>query len=328
MTMPGHDHHDQHEHHDHAGHDHGHGGHHHHHAPPAGFDGAFAIGSALNAGFVVAEVVFGLTAHSVALLADAAHNLGDVLGLLLAWWAAWLGRRHPTHSRTYGYGRSSILASLTNAVVLLVGVGGITVEAVHRLIDGVPAGEVDGKTVMIVAAVGILVNGVTALLFARGRKGDLNVKGAFLHMAADAAVSAGVVVSGLVILLTGWAWLDPVVSLLISALILFSTWSLLRDSLNLALDKVPEGVDAGKVLAYLAALPGVTEVHDLHIWALSTTETALTAHLVRSQAGTDDAFVHHACTELRKRFGIGHATLQIEDGDPDHACHLAPADVV
>jgi cobalt-zinc-cadmium efflux system protein len=197
--MPGHDHHDGHEHHgdhDHAGHDHGPGGHHHHHAPPAGFDSAFAIGSALNAGFVVAEVVFGLTAHSVALLADAAHNLGDVLGLLLAWWAAWLGRRHPTGSRTYGYGRSSILASLTNAVVLLVGVGGITVEAVHRLIDGVPAGEVDGKTVMIVAAVGILVNGVTALLFARGRKGDLNVKGAFLHMAADAAVSAGVVVSG------------------------------------------------------------------------------------------------------------------------------------
>ena len=208
--MPGHDHHDY----DHAGHDHGPRGHQ-YHAPPAGFDGAFAIGSALNAGFVLAEVV-----------------------------------------------------------------------------------------------------------------GDLNVRGAFLHMAADAAVSAGVVVSGLVILLTGWAWLDPVVSLGISALILFSTWSLLRDSLNLALDKVPEGVDAGKVLAYLAALPGVTEVHDLHIWPLSTTETALTAHLVRSQAGTDDAFVHDACEELRKRFGIGHATLQIEDGDPAHARHLAPADVV
>jgi cobalt-zinc-cadmium efflux system protein len=329
--MPGHDHHDGHEHHgdhNHAGHDHGHGGHHHHHAPPAGFDGAFAIGSALNAGFVVAEVVFGLTAHSVALLADAAHNLGDVLGLLLAWWAAWLGRCHPTRSHTYGFGRSSILASLTNAVVLLVGVGGITVEAVHRLIDGVPAGEVDGKTVMIVAAVGILVNGVTALLFARGRKGDLNVKGAFLHMAADAAVSAGVVVSGLVILLTGWAWLDPVVSLLISALILFSTWSLLRDSLNLALDMVPEGVDAGKVLAYLAALPGVTEVHDLHVWPLSTTETALTVHLVRPQAGTHDAFTHRASEELRERFAIGHATLQIEDGDPARACQLAPANVV
>jgi cobalt-zinc-cadmium efflux system protein len=171
------------------------------------------------------------------------------------------------------------------------------------------------------------VNGVTALLFARGRKGDLNVKGAFLHMAADAAVSAGVVVSGLVVLLTDWAWLDPVASLAISALILFSTWSQLRDSLNLALDKVPEGMDAGKVLAYLAALPGVTEVHDLHIWPLSTTETALTAHLVRPQAGTDDVFVHHVCDELRERFAIGHATLQIEDGDPARACQLAPANV-
>ena len=269
-----------------------------------------------------------LTAHSVALLADAAHNLGDVLGLLLAWWAAWLGRRHPTRSRTYGYGRSSILASLTNAVVLLVGIGGITVEAVRRLIDGVPSGEVGGKTVMIVAAVGILVNGVTARLFARGRKGDLNVRGAFLHMASDAVVSAGVVVSGLVIFLMGWAWLDPVVSLVIAAIILFSTWSLLHDSLNLALDKVPEGVDTEKVLAYLAALPGVTEVHDLHIWPLSTTATALTAHLVRPQAGIDDAFVDLACEELHEHFGIGHATLQIENGDPARACALAPAHVV
>lgn len=312
--------------HDHAGHGHAPGGHHHHQAPPAGFDAAFAIGSALNAGFVVAEVVFGLAAHSVALLADAAHNLGDVLGLLLAWGAAWLGRRSPTRSRTYGYGRSSILASLTNAVVLLVGVGGISVEAVRRLVEGVPPGEVGGKTVMIVAAAGIVVNGVTAWLFAKGRKGDLNVKGAFLHMAADAAVSAGVVVSGLVILLTGWAWLDPVVSIGIAALILVSTWGLLRDSLNLALDKVPEGVDPAKVEAFLAALPGVVEVHDLHIWPLSTTETALTAHLVRPQAGTDDAFARSACEKLREHFGIGHATFQIEDSAA--ACQLAPAHVV
>lgn len=328
--MAGHDH-DEHDHaghdHDHAGHDHGAGRHHHHHhAPPAGFDAAFAIGSALNAAFVVGEVVFGLTAHSVALLADAAHNLGDVLGLLLAWWATWLGRRQPTRSRTYGFGRSSILASLTNAVVLLVGVGGITVEAVRRLIEGVTAGEVGGKTVMIVAAVGIVVNGVTAWLFARGRKGDLNVRGAFLHMASDAVVSAGVVAAGLVILLTGWAWIDPVVSLVIAGLILFSTWGLLRDSLNLALDKVPEGVDAGKVQAFLAALPGVTEVHDLHIWPLSTTETALTAHLVRPQVGTDDAFTQSACEELQEHFGIGHATFQIEDAAT--ACQLAPAHVV
>jgi cobalt-zinc-cadmium efflux system protein len=282
----------------------------------------------LNAGFVAAEVVFGLTAHSVALLADAAHNLGDVLGLLLAWWAAWLGRRHPTRVRTYGFGRSSILASLTNAVVLLVGVGGIAVEAVRRLLPGAPAGEVGGETVMIVAAAGIIVNGVTALLFARGRKGDLNLKGAFLHMAADAAVSAGVVAAGLAILLTGWHWIDPVVSLAIAAVILFSTWTLLRDSLNLALDRVPEGVDASEVLAYLEALPGVTEVHDLHIWPLSTTDTALTAHLVRPEAGTDDAFIHHVCDELGMRFGIGHATLQIEHGDPAYACRLAPAHIV
>ena len=323
----GHDHaHDHSAGHDHGHHHHGLGGHHHHHAPPAGFDAPFAIGSALNAAFVVGEIVFGLTAHSVALLADAAHNLGDVLGLLLAWWATWLGRREPTQSRTYGYGRSSILASLTNAVVLLVGVGGITVEAVQRLAQGVPSGDVAGKTVMIVAAVGILVNGVTALLFARGRKGDLNVRGAFLHMASDALVSLGVVVSGLVIILTGWAWLDPIVSLLIAALILFSTWNLLTGSLDLALDKVPEGIDVDKVQSYLSALPGVTEVHDLHIWPLSTTETALTAHLVRPRAGTDDIFTQSVCEKLRDSFGIGHATFQIEE--MAHACDLAPAHVI
>ena len=320
--MPHHDH----DHHD--NHDHGAGGHHHHPVPAAGFDGAFAIGSALNAGFVVAEVIFGLTAHSVALLADAAHNLGDVLGLLLAWWAMWLGRRHPTASRTYGFGRSSILASLTNAVVLLFGVGGISVEAIRRLTEGLPAGEVAGKTVMVVAAAGIVVNGVTALMFAHGRKGDLNVKGAFLHMAADAAVSAGVVISGLVILMTGWSWLDPVVSLIIAALILVSTWSLLRDSLNLALDKVPEGVDVEKVRAFLSTLPGVEEVHDLHVWPLSTTEVALTAHLVRPKAGSDDAFLYRACEELKEHFGIGHPTFQIEEGDPAHPCQLAPAHVI
>lgn len=312
---------------EHAGHTHESGGHH-HHTPPSGFDAAFAIGSALNALFVIAEVIFGLGAHSIALLADAAHNLGDVLGLLLAWWAAWLGRRRPTANRTYGYGRSSILASLTNGVVLLVGVGGIAVEAIRRLIEGVPVGAVGGKTVMIVAAIGIAVNGITALLFAKGRKGDLNVKGAFLHMASDAAVSAGVVVSGLIMLMTGWSWLDPVVSLLIAALILVSTWGLLRDSINLALDKVPEGIDSQKVKAFLESLSGIKNVHDLHIWPLSTTETALTAHLVRPQAGENDRFLHETCEELEERFGIGHATFQIESGDPSYACHLASQDVV
>ena len=323
----GHDH-AEHDHAEHspAGHSHGLGGH--HHEPPANFDGAFALGAALNTGFVIAEVVFGLAAHSVALLADAAHNLGDVLGLLLAWGAVWLGRRAPTRERTYGYGRSSILASLANAVVLLVGVGGIAVEAVQRLASGVPAGAVGGRTVMIVAAVGIAVNGFTAWLFARGRKGDLNVRGAFLHMAADAIVSAGVVLSGLVILLTGWAWVDPVVSLGIAALILLSTWGLLRDSTNLALDKVPGNVDAAAVRAYLGSLPGVSEVHDLHIWGLSTTDTALTAHVVRPGAGTDDALLRRTCEELRDRFGIGHATLQIEHGDPAQPCALAPEHVI
>ena len=332
--MSEHDHRHDHDHdhgHGHEGHQHGAGGHH-HATPPAGFDAAFALGAGLNGMFVIAEVIYGLSAHSVALLADAAHNLGDVLGLLLAWLAVWLGRRMPTSRRTYGMGRSSILASLTNAVVLLIGVGAITVEALQRLYAelfiGIPNGEVGGKTVMVVAAVGILVNGCTALLFARGRKGDLNVQGAFLHMVADAAVSAGVVISGLIILLSGWTWVDPVMSLIIAAIILVSTWGLLRDSVNLALDMVPTGIDAGKVGRFLAQLPGVAEVHDLHIWPLSTTETALTAHLVRPGSGHDDDFLRRASEQLKADFGIGHATLQIELGDEANPCQLAPAHVV
>lgn len=313
--------------HQHAGHEHEHAGHH-HPSPPAGFDSAFAIGSALNAAFVIAEVIYGLTAHSVALLADAAHNLGDVLGLLLAWLAVWLGRRSPTATRTYGYGRSSILASLANAVVLLVGVGAITVEAITRLVEGVPAGDVGGVTVMVVAAIGIAVNGLTAILFARGRKGDLNVRGAFLHMAADAVVSAGVVLSGLVIFLSGWTWVDPATSLVIAGLILVSTWGLLRDSVNLALDRVPEGIDVAAVQTFLAGLPGVIEVHDLHIWPLSTTDTALTAHLVLPSAAHEDCFLQDINVELKQRFGIGHATIQVERGDGASPCQLAPSHVV
>ena len=321
----GHDHGHDHAH-DHT-HDHAHSGHH-HPAPPVGFDTSFAVGAALNAGFVVAETTFGLSAHSVALLADALHNLGDVLGLLLAWGAAWLGRQGPTRERTYGYGRSSILASLINAVVLLVSLGAIAIEAVQRLASDAGPSPGGGRTVMLVAAAGIAVNGVTAWLFARGRSGELNVRAAFVHMAGDAAISAGVVVAGLLILLTGWAWLDPAASLGIVAVILFSTWGLLRDSANLALDKVPDGVNATKIRAYLTALPGVSEVHDLHIWGLSTTETALTAHLVRPGGGTDDALLRRACEELRHRFGIGHATLQVEEGDPAQPCALAPEHVI
>ena len=269
------------------------------------------------------QVVFGLAAHSLALLADAGHNLSDVFGLLLAWWASRLVKTRPTARRTYGLGRSSILAALANAVFLLVAVGGITWEAVRRFSDPAP---VAGSTVIWVAAVGIAVNLGTALLFMAGRKGDLNVRGAFLHMAADAAVSAGVVVAGVAILFTGWHWLDPVTSLAINAVIVWGTWGLLRDALNLALDAVPEGINPAEVRDYLAALPGVTAVHDLHIWAMSTTETALTAHLVRPDAGLDDGLLAHAGEELRERFAIGHATLQLETVALD--CRLAPEETV
>ncbi len=307
-------------------HDHGHthGGHGHSHAP-ASFGRAFAIGIALNAGFIVVEATFGILAHSLALVADAGHNLSDVLGLVLAWGASVLVRRRPTARRTYGLRRSSILAALFNAVFLLVAIGAIAWEALGRFRHPEP---VAGGTVIWVALVGIAVNTATALLFMAGRKDDLNIRGAFLHMAADAGVSLGVVVAGLVILLTGWQWLDPVVSLAIVAVILVGTWGLLRDSVNLALDAVPEGIDTAAVTTYLAALPGVTEVHDLHIWAMSTTETALTAHLVIPGIRDGDALLARVCAELHDRFGIEHATVQIEHGDPAYPCGLAPAHTV
>jgi cobalt-zinc-cadmium efflux system protein len=295
---------------DHAGHDH-HG--------PQSYDRAFAIGIALNLAFVALEAIAGVAAGSLALLADAGHNLSDVLSLLLAWGAAWLGRRQPTPRRTYGYRRASILASLTNAVVLLVAVGAIAWEAVRRLGDPQPVSE---TIVLAVAALGIVINTATALLFMSGRKRDLNIEGAFLHMAADAAVSAGVVIAALVILATGWIWLDAAVSLAIALVIAVGTWRLLTASLDLALDAVPPGIDRPSVEAHLAGLAGVVEVHDLHIWAMSTTETALTAHLV-CPAGADDAFLSGIQCDLQARFGIDHATLQIERGDPAHPCRLA-----
>ena len=317
--------------HDHDEHDHGHEGHGHDHGglghshAPKDFGAAFAIGTALNLGFVVVQVVFGLFAHSLALLADAGHNLGDVFGLLLAWWASHLVKSIPTERHTYGLGRSSILAALANAIFLLVAVGGITWEAIRRFQDPTP---VEGGTVMWVAALGIAINTATALLFMSGRKGDLNVKGAFMHMAADAAVSAGVVVAGAAIAYTGWHWLDPVTSLAINAIIVWGTWGLLRDSTNLALDAVPQGIDAAKVRAYLEALPSVVAVHDLHIWGLSTTQTALTVHLVKPDAEVDDGLLARACNELREKFGIAHATIQLERGDAAHPCQLAPDHVV
>ena len=306
--------------HDHS-HDNSHGPAGHGHAPDD-FGSAFAIGAALNTAFVIAELIFGYTANSLALISDAVHNLSDVIALLLAWGAAWLAQKQPTERHTYGYRRASILAALFNAGLLLVAVGGIAVEAVNRIYSPAP---VAGLTVILVAALGVAVNGFTALLFMRGRHGDLNIRGAYLHMAADAGVSLGVVVAAGIIMLTGWLWLDPAISLVIAAVVFWSGWGLARDSVNLALDGVPRGIDLAKVRDYLAGLDGVAEVHDLHIWAMSTNETALTAHLVRPGGG-GDAFLHRVCAELSQHFEIHHATLQIEvSGD---ACKLAPAETV
>ena len=312
--------------HDHAhGHTHGHGHAHHHHHVPARHDAAFAIGASLNAAFVIAEVVFGLAANSMALLSDAVHNLGDVLALLLAWGAAWLSRRPPSAHRTYGWGRSSVMAALVNAVVLLIGIGGIGVEALRRLVAPEPVAEL---TVMAIAAAGIVINGGTALLFLRDRASDINLRAQFLHLGGDALVSAGVVVAALLVHVTGWFWLDPATSLVIAVLIAVATWGLLRDSINLAMDAVPGGVGATEVHEFLATLPGVTEVHDLHIWALSTTEVALTAHLVCVDTDAERRRLHDMQAELQHRFGIGHATFQIESHADAAECRLRPHDVV
>ena len=285
---------------------------------------AFAIGVILNTAFVAAEVGAGLWTGSLALLADAGHNLSDVLALLLAWGATVLARRAPSGRRTYGLRKATILASLTNAVLLLVAVGVIVSEAARRF--GAPA-PVDTSVVMLTAGLGVLINGATALLFMRGSQHDLNVRGAFLHMAADAAVSLAVVVGGLAIALTGLLWIDPALSLGIAAVIVLGTWGLLRESADMALDAAPRGIDVEVVRVWLAGLPGVEEVHDLHIWAMSTTETALTAHLLRPANKDADAFLHQACDGLARRFRIEHATLQVET-DVAHACRLAPAGVV
>jgi cobalt-zinc-cadmium efflux system protein len=297
-------------------HDHG------HHHGPANHDRAFAIGIALNLGYVATEAYFGLIADSLALLADAGHNLSDVLGLALAWGAAWLARREPTPRRTYGLRRSSILAALANAMLLLVATGAIALEAVQRLQSPAPVAT---GIVLWVAGVGVLVNGGTALLFLRGRAHDLNVRGAFLHMAADAAVTVGVMAAALAIGWTGWLWLDPAASLAIAAVILAGTWGLLRDSVDLALDAVPRRIDPAEVAAFLRAQPGVTGIHDLHIWAMSTTETALTVHLVRPGTGPDDGLLARLRRDLHDRFAIEHATIQVEAGEP---CPQAPAHVV
>ncbi len=307
-----------HHHHDHAHHHHGHAA-----APPTDHRTAFAVGTVLNLGFALIELGVGVYANSLALISDALHNFSDVVGLLLAWGAAWLATWRPTASHTYGYRRVSILAALGNAALLFVAIGAILTEAVRRLVDPEP---VAAGLVMWVAAIGIAINAATAVMFMRGRHHDLNVRGAFLHMVGDAAVSLGVVVAALLIGWTGLLWLDPAVSLVVAAVILATTWGLTRDALKLAVDAVPAGIDRGAVESYLAGLPGVTEVHDLHIWAMSTTETALTVHLVRPNAALDDHLLTDTCHTLEHRFGIHHATIQIEAGS--HECRLAPDHVV
>ena len=304
--------------HSHA-HDHSRGGHHHHHAPAAGHGRAFAIAVVLNVAIVLVQAVYGVIAHSTALLADAGHNLSDVLGLLLAWGAAWLTTRRPSARYTFGYGSTSILASLVNAGLLLFACGVIVAEAVNRLLNPAP---VAGLTVFVVAAAGMLVNGFSAWLFMRGQKEDLNIRGAFLHMAGDALISAAVAVSGLIIIATRWSWLDPVMSLFVVAVVVYGTWGLLRDSVRLALDAVPPGVDLPRIREYLAGQPGVTDVHDLHVWALSTTGNALSAHLVIPAGHPGDAAVDAIVLTLRERFSMQHATLQVDLGTSHHHCAL------
>lgn len=295
-----------HSHSDHDHHDHSHAGHHH---APADFGRAFAIGIALNIAFVIAEAAYGVLSNSTALLADAGHNLSDVLGLVVAWVAAHLAKRPPTARLTYGLRNSSTLAALANAVLLLVAAGAILLEAVQRLFNPEP---VASMTVIVVATIGILINGFTAWLFASGRRDDLNIRGAYLHMAADALVSVGVVVAGLIMMQTGWLWVDPITSIIIVVVIVWGTWGLLRESMALSLAAVPAGIDPVAVRSYLSGLPGVTSIHDLHIWPMGTSDTALTAHLVIPAGHPGDGFLITACAELEQRFRIGHATLQIE----------------
>ncbi|HEY9761880.1 MAG TPA: cation diffusion facilitator family transporter [Trichocoleus sp.] len=312
-----------HDRHSHDGHSHGghsHGSHGHSHAP-RDFNRAFILGIGLNVGFVAVEVMIGLLTQSLALLADALHNLSDVLGLLLAWGASHLSKQPPSQRYTYGLRRTSILAALINAVLLMLAMGAIAWEALRRLRD---PGLVNGSALIWVAGIGVLINGLTALLFMSGRDRDLNIRGAFLHMAADALVSLGVVLTGIAILTTGWTWFDPIISLVIVVIVTTGTWQLLKDSLNLAMDAVPPQIEPAAVQLFLKEQPGVKALHDFHIWAMSTTEIALTVHLVMPNEHPGDAFLRQICQELRQHFGIDHATIQVELGDTDEACALEP----
>ena len=309
---------------DHHGHSHSHDHDHDHsgHSHSGGHGRAFVIAIALNTAFVVVEFAYGFIANSTALMADAGHNLSDVLGLLLAWGAAILARKAPNGRYTYGLRSTSILAALANAMFLLVACGAIAWEAIQRFSQ---PPTVAGLTVTLVAGIGIFINGLSAWLFVKGSKGDLNIRGAYLHMAADAAVSLGVVVAGVVMMFTGWYWLDPVISLAIVVVIVIGTWVLLRDSVQLALSAVPAHIDVNAVEAYLRHCPGVTDIHDLHIWGMSTTESALTVHLVMPEGYPGDACMDDIMRTLKERFSVQHSTLQVEQGTTDHACALHPA---
>jgi cobalt-zinc-cadmium efflux system protein len=293
---------------------------HDHDHTPANFNRAFAIGIALNIVFVVIEAFYGWRVNSLALLADAGHNLSDVAGLVLAWGGALAGKLRPSARKTYGWKRGTILAAFANALLLLVAIGALVWVAIGRLITPEPLLGAQGVTIMLVAGVGIAINTVTALLFMRGRDSDLNIRGAFLHMAADALVSAGVVVAGALTLWMGWVWLDPVVSLVIAVVILLGTWSLFSQSLHMLFDGVPDSVDPQAVYDCLAALPGVARVHDLHIWATGTSHIALTAHLVMPQGHADDVFLKHATDQLHHHFEITHVTLQVMSEAFTQAC--------
>ncbi len=290
--------------------------HHHQHAAPD-YSRAFAVGVALNVIFVVIEVAYGVMANSLALITDAGHNLSDVLGLLLAWGATYLAGKKPSRRRTYGYSRATILASMFSGLLLLAAVAVISWEAINRFLT---PSEPVGQTIMIVAGIGVLINSITAWFFVSGKDHDLNIRGAYLHMAADALVSLGVVVSGFVIWKFGLKWFDPLSSLLIAAVIFWSTWGLLRDSLNLAIDAVPRDIDPEAIRKWLSDQPGVEGLHDLHIWPISTTQTALTAHLLMPEPPADDEFLHDLAMQLQEKFKISHATFQIERGDGDHSC--------
>jgi cobalt-zinc-cadmium efflux system protein len=322
-------HHGQHGHGQHGHGQHGHGGGHgHHHGAghshaPASYGRAFAVGVVLNTAFVIIEAAYGMVSGSMALVADAGHNLSDVLSLLIAWAASVMTARPPRGRFTYGYKSSSILAALVNAGLLLVATGAILIETMRRLVDPAP---VEGMTMIVVAGIGVVINTATALMFMGGRKHDINIRGAFLHMAADALVSVGVVIAGLLILLTGKTWIDPATSLLIVAVIAWGTWGLLKDSVKMGLLAVPDGINEQEVRNWLAGLPGVSAVHDLHIWPMSTTETAFSAHLVMPGGHPGDAFLHMIAHELEHRFHVGHPTIQIEAGE--HDCALGSEAVV